>query len=322
MRILLRSRRGFTLIELLVVIAIIAVLIGLLLPAVQKVRESAARSSCSNNIKQIALACHAYQDNNQGFLPVSAGAGYNYNPTSANCWSWMARVLPYVEQGNLYQACGIATGATINAAGANAAAPVKTFLCPSDQAINGQPRTDEANIGSSFNYGGPAKTVGQTNYKGVCGMNWAWGTYSPVRDPRTGNTNGLDAGDGIFYRSDGDPNTGGHGKISLTMIKDGTSSTFMIGEDIPALNVHCDWVFFNHATGTCAIPLNSAMQTGQPGYNNPTDWPNVYSFRSQHPNGANFAMADASVQYVSQTINLQLYRALATYNGGEIAALP
>ncbi len=88
--------------------------------------------------------------------------------------------------------------------------PVKTFQCPSDLTVNGQPRTDEANIGSSFNYGGPNATVGQTNYKGVCGDNWDWGNYVNTIN---GNNNGLDAGNGIFYRSDGDPGTGGHGPL-------------------------------------------------------------------------------------------------------------
>src|ERR1700676_3051907 len=98
--------RGFTVIELLVVIAIIAVLIGLLLPAVQKVRESAANASCKNNLKQLVIACHKYQET-YNFLPISAGPGYNYNPTSPQSWSWIARVLPNIEAGNIYSACNI-----------------------------------------------------------------------------------------------------------------------------------------------------------------------------------------------------------------------
>jgi prepilin-type processing-associated H-X9-DG protein len=95
----------------------------------------------------------------------------------------------------------------------------------------------------------------------------------------------------------------------------------MIGEDIPELNVHCDWPFFNHATGTCAIPLNYGLppNTDPKG---PSDWGNLYSFRSRHAGGANFAMADASVQWVSSTINLSVYRALATYATGEVVSLP
>src|SRR5438270_3870640 len=102
----MHPRRGFTLIELLVVIAIIAILIGLLLPAVQKVRDAAARSSCQNNLKQLGIAVHAYHDSNR-FFPTSAGAGYSYNATSPNCWSWMAHILPHVEQDSLYKGLGL-----------------------------------------------------------------------------------------------------------------------------------------------------------------------------------------------------------------------
>ncbi len=322
MRVSRKSRSAFTLIELLVVIAIIAILIGLLLPAVQKVREAAARMSCQNNLKQIGIAVHSYHDIYQHY-PSSAGAGYGYTPNAPNCWGWMAKILPYVEQQNLYNNAGIANGAFISSANPTwTGTAVKTFLCPSDLAINGLPRTDEANIGSSFNYGGPNMTVGQTNYKGCCGSNWAWGTYT--NNGPTGNSNGLDVGDGIFYRSDGDPNTTGHGPLTMTLVSDadGTANTFLTGEDIPSMDVHCDWVFFNHVTGTCAIPLNSGMMAGQPGYNNPTDWPDLYSFRSRHTNGANFGMADGSVRFINQGIDTPTYRALSTWNGHESVSPP
>jgi prepilin-type N-terminal cleavage/methylation domain-containing protein/prepilin-type processing-associated H-X9-DG protein len=299
--------RGFTLIELLVVIAIIAILIGLLLPAVQKVREAAARMSCSNNLKQLGIAVHSYHDANSHF--PSNGPQATYSMGGAN-WSWLAAILPYVEQGNLYQQLGIPNSALNSQAGL--AQPIKTFLCPSDTASNGLPRTNTADIGG---------TVGNTNYKGVCGDNWGWGTYN-IGGSNGGN--GLDAGNGIFYRSDGVSGTGGHGPLTMVAITDGTSNTFLVGEDIPSMNQWCAWPYANAATGTCAIPLNSGTQNGQPGYNNTGDWPDLYSFRSRHNGfgGANFAFADGGVQFITNGINSTVYKALSTYAGGEVASRP
>ena len=95
----------------------------------------------------------------------------------------------------------------------------------------------------------------------------------------------------------------------------------MIGEDIPSLNVHCDWPFFNHATGTCSIPLNYGVQPNVDTAGS-TDWPNLYSFRSNHSGGANFAMADGHVQFINNNIATTTYRALSTYNGGETVSPP
>ncbi len=299
-------RAGFTLIELLVVIAIIAILIGLLLPAVQKVREAAARMSCSNNLKQLAIATHSYHDTFDKFPSNGPGATYNMNGQN---WSWLALILPYVEQSALYTQLGIPTSNLGGQAGL--ATTVKTFLCPSD-GQSSTPRTNTADIGG---------TVGNTNYKGVCGANWAWGSSapSPTNSP---TNNGLDQGNGIFYRTDGQPGTSGHGPLKMTSISDGTSNTFLVGEDIPSKNQWCAWPYSNAATGTCAIPLNNAMQPGQAGYNNPGDWPDVYSFRSYHTNGANFAFADGKVLFINTSITMQVYQGLATYNQGEVVSPP
>jgi prepilin-type processing-associated H-X9-DG protein len=182
---------------------------------------------------------------------------------------------------------------------------VPLFRCPSDETP--ETRTNVANV--------PGGTViASTSYKGVSGGNWAWGVY--VFTPPSGGNNGLDAGNGIFWRSDYIR------KLTMTNIADGTSNTLMIGESLGIMDIHNAWYYSNTANGTCSIPLNSAMVAGQPGFNNPGDWPNVYSFRSRHSGGANFALADGTVAFVSQTIDINVYRALASHSGGEVASIP
>ncbi|HYT93655.1 MAG TPA: DUF1559 domain-containing protein, partial [Gemmataceae bacterium] len=258
-------RFAFTLIELLVVIAIIAILIGLLVPAVQQVRAAAARSVCQNNLKQLALAVHTYNDTYKT-LPRNAGPGMGWGANGANNWSWIARILPYIEQKNLYDAggLGLATPPTLTTSILPDGTPtcskiIASLLCPADEDSKKvfQDRADLGNIGGVG--------VGPTNYQGVCGANWQWGDarWNPVTGyanglpPSTG-TNGLDAGDGIFFRTDGVAPV----RCTLTSIRDGTSNTFMIGEDIPTKNLWCSWPYCNNAVATCAIYPNNRTPTG------------------------------------------------------------
>jgi prepilin-type N-terminal cleavage/methylation domain-containing protein/prepilin-type processing-associated H-X9-DG protein len=306
-----RPRPGFTLIELLVVIGIIAVLIGLLVPAVQKVREAGNRISCRNNLKQIALAVHNFH-NARGCFPRNGsrhvqGSGTCCTDTS---WSWLARLLPYLEQDNLYRQGGIDTASMKN--NPVIAETIPTFFCPSDNALAQSPDTTRADAQVWDN--APA---GLSNYKGVSGSNWCWGDYPYVGT--NGNCdcfyqNGTGKGDGIFFRTDI------LFKLTMTQITDGTSNTFMIGEDIPALSPWCNWHYANHAVGTCAIPPNINLD-GRYGLPPTWNWPNTYSFRSRHPGGLQFAFADGSVHFVRESIDLATYRALSTIQGGEPATL-
>src|SRR5947209_5424326 len=172
-----RDRSGFTLIELLVVIAIIAILIALLVPAVQKVREAAARMQCSNNLKQLALACHNFHD-----MKKKLPANYGCCGTGGAYWSWIAMILPYIEQDNIYKGGNIGAfnankfPTTTLAASAIGGVPTITIpipmlRCPSDPTAGQLLWTNRADIGGGPNGAGCAVS----NYKGVAGSNWQWG---------------------------------------------------------------------------------------------------------------------------------------------------
>jgi prepilin-type processing-associated H-X9-DG protein len=302
---------AFTLIELLVVIGIIGALVGLLVPAVMKVRESANRMSCAHNLRQLAIAIHAYHDAD-GRLPCGQFLGrYGGGPDSL-AWSWLARLLPYVEQQSLYQAGGIPLK-TLSQSGV-AGREIRVFLCPTDAGVGAGPRTDAGNL-SGF-------PVGRSSYKGVSGANWGadlqQGLASIATDWRNRGTNnsfdGLSFGDGVLGRNDvGRP-------LTLTSIRDGTSNTLMIGEDVQDKNQWLSWPYANNAYGTCAIPPNVKRPGG--GEYDPSDWPNTWSFRSRHSGGVQFAYADGSVRFMGDSVALPTYRALATISGGEVVSPP
>jgi prepilin-type N-terminal cleavage/methylation domain-containing protein len=228
----LRRRSAFTLIELLVVIAIIAILIGLLLPAVQKVREAAARMSCSNNMKQIGIACHAYQDSNGNLPPVllvhpQVGGIDDYNQDFGP--NWAVLILPYIEQGNLFNSVSdsVKNYPTTGDSGWRSirGTKIKTYLCPSD--TGGEVFNSRAGAGwARGNYGANAGP----------GMFWNGGAVGvAVLSGGKWNDNNPNGFASEYYPSWTAGWGGGgvfvvNGGPKLNTIEDGTSNTILMDE--------------------------------------------------------------------------------------------
>jgi prepilin-type N-terminal cleavage/methylation domain-containing protein/prepilin-type processing-associated H-X9-DG protein len=347
-----RRRLAFTLIELLVVIAIIAVLIGLLLPAVQKVREAAARAQCGNDLKQLALAGHNYHSA-IGQLPY----GRKYDNWDA--YTWTELVLPFVEQDAVYKGYSATLGATAwsqsypgsngpigddTAQRASRHAVMKMFICPSDEG----PATNE--IGTA-EYGAV-----RGSYRGCAGSGDMYG------DPNPGDTSGGPWGPGVFgvtpfqtadpsgriFNTTG-PRTSG---VTLAGIADGTSNTVMLSEGITP-ETSAGWggpmgmsIYGNMGGSlfTTSLAPNSSspdrpigpcpQNQGIASYTAPCVslggnawWTRSgvgaqVAARSRHSGGVNVTMADGSVRFVNNNIDLAVWRAAGTRSGGETFGAP
>ena len=311
------SKRGFTLIELLVVIAIIAILIGLLLPAVQKVREAAARMKCSNNLHQFGIACHSYHDV-QGLFPPG-GRFYNQD-WNQDRGSWLVYSLPYMEQDNLFKQAVAANGlyttnawsiGSINALFQSTKLPYGR--CPSDDY---NPTATVCNYVGSL---GPQCAIGPCGYdpnQQYCtGTNFGWGY--PV-SPDHGNDWTPVGIRGVFNRL-GAP-------INMAAVTDGLSNTLMIGESLPGQHDHLAqnlWWSANGGNSHCTtiIPINYASDqvvgcgtNPQKSYQN---WDVSWGFKSRHTGGVNFVFCDGSVHFISQNIDKGTYQKLGCRNDGQ-----
>lgn len=302
----MRRRSGFTLIELLVVIAIIAVLIALLLPAVQQAREAARRAQCKNHLKQLMLALHNYHDSSNIF-PISYQSNGGWLDTNSVSTSWLFGILPYIDQANLYNSGDTKQvwSAPINQTITIAVIPI--FLCPSDSTNGGGRLTGMTNVNG-------ANAYGVTGYKAVAGNNWAWGTFTHAHTSgrNANNSDGLNWGNGWMCRND---RANGPLVTRMRDLSDGTSNVFMVGESLPGRCTHSVWWWFNHSTATCGVPLNHYQRNQSIVAG---DWPNNYSFASQHTGGGHFGMGDGTVRFISENIDINMYRNLASIDGGEI----
>jgi len=309
------ARRGFTLIELLVVIAIIAILIGLLLPAVQKVRDAAARTQCINNLKQFGLALHSYHDANNVLPKGNSDWAQSGQAPYEGSWSWQAQILPYMEQGNVYtQAKAWQTGPPNTYSWNNPVAGIKQklYACPADSR-------------GPVAYPGPAN--GLAVDQALTGYLGNSGTTSTSLD-------------GVLYVNS---------QIKLVAITDGTSNTLLVGERPPAQDLDFGWWFAAYGydgkgNADCVMTSNdvamvsgliSAWQSNSGGVACDTtnyatkvglqpgkvtvmcDGAHYWSF---HTGGSQFLMADGSCRMISYANN-NILPALSTRAGGEVANL-
>jgi prepilin-type N-terminal cleavage/methylation domain-containing protein/prepilin-type processing-associated H-X9-DG protein len=275
------KQRGFTLVELLVVIAIIGVLVGLLLPAVQSTRESARRSRCSNNLKQIGLALHSFHDSKKRLPQACIPTGGSGGTMAGNMgWSWPVFVLPFMEYAEVYDRLKVQNGYPEwgTASPDTAKAPIPTFLCPGCKVGLLDPA---AKIQAEMGWGAIASS--KTNYLANGGPKWTYRGTSSSRQQ---------ASLGAIRKETG---------IKFSDVTDGLSKTLLIGEGGGTPATPGDEALMP-SIWVCTTDMGSAMAQVLRYASDKINSGTRVAFGSTHPGGAQFGMCDGAVRFVTDQV--------------------
>ena len=351
-----QQTRGFTLVELLVVIAIIGILIGMLLPAVQQVREAARRTSCANNLRQLGLAMQNYEGafgyfppgfsstpTNNGTVP----SGEFISPSTWNAspgWGWGAYLLPFVEAGNIHDRLNFQSALWAADQREIIQTQIPVFLCPSASGDKEPFTVIDENRNPYSPDGAAPILLGRSHYVASHGQESAWGpeagsdlTGTVFTDIYTFDTTTINiygdvsrVADGPFYRNS---------KTKMSAIRDGTTHTIFLGEHSSKLS---DKTWVGVVPGATVHPRFSSPENGPDGAAtlvlfhmgpsggelditgfpiiHPVNFPtyHVGQMYAEHPGGGNVCMGDGSVQFIAETVDIITWAELSSISEGEV----
>jgi hypothetical protein len=303
-------RRGFTVKEVAVCIAVVAILMSLLLPAVQQAREAARRTHCKNNLKALSIAVHNYMET---FKSTYFPEGIDFSATADSApqmWSWQVKLLPYLDQAQLYNKINLETGIADSTNRGHLGARIPGLICPSDP-HGGKPYDEKE---------GPfAASWSLTNYLGVSGADGVisggrGSVYRPDQCRKLDKDHRVLTESGIFF---------GDSRVRIEDVTDGTSNTIMIGErGIPRGGEHGWWTGPGLAcacpSGWSDVVMPATDNLGLGGLGSQTgDIEDLFRWWSHHPGGGHFALTDGAVRFVSVNLDKKTFKLLCTRAGGD-----